>query len=319
VAVTVKKRLTLPGVFLTLGAQLCLSQGLLQPLDLAIQSELFSTEFVADGPGQLREAQLKSGLDLSLGEDLLALEVDYKFQGKADQAQPAALVSQQIAASLDSGALDKLLDIDLGLEALVRVREGGDSYQYQLTPGVTRAFSDLARLHLNYEYVLDKAAPLAPEQERRGYAMLLDGSARGGRLTWSGSYRNSSVFQERLLLTGSTQALKLKSRYQLADTFHLELSSALRHETHYGEVDPQLSSVKRYAAGFGWSPSARYALAFRLNTLDEEREQQRQEAFGSGSLSWFPRPDLEFTLDYGEQLVEGSAGWMVHTRFDLNG
>jgi hypothetical protein len=319
VAVTVKKLLMLPGVFLTLGAQLCLSQGLLQPLDFATPAQLFSTEFLADGPGQLREARLKSELDLSLGEDLLALEVDYKLQGKADQAQPAALVSQQIVASLDSGALEKLLDVDLGLEAQASFRESVDSYHYQLTPSVTRAFSDLARLQLNYQYVLDKAAPLAREQERRGYAMLLDGSARDGRLTWSGSYRNTSVFQERLLLTGSTQALELKSRYQLADTFHLELSSALRHQAHFGEVDPQLSSVKRYTAGFGWSPSARYALAFRLNNLDEQREQQRQEAFGSGSLSWFPRPDLEFTLDYGEQLVEGSAGWMVHTRFDLNG
>lgn len=317
--VTVKKILTLPGVFLTLGSQLCLSQSLLQPLDLAIQPELFSTEFVADGPGQLREAHLKSGLDLSLGEDLLALEVGYKLRGKAAQAQPAALVSQQIAASLDSGVLDELLDLDLGLEALASFREGGDSYHYQLTPGVTRSFSNLARLQLNYDYVLDKPARQALEQERRGYAMLLDGSARGGRLTWSGSYRNTSVFQERLLLTASTEALELKSRYQLADTFHLELSSALRHETRYGELDPQLSSVKRHAAGLGWSPSVRYALALRLNTLDEDRDQQRQEAFGSGSLSWLPRPGLEFTLDYGEQLIEGSAGWMLHTRFNLNG
>ena len=114
-----------------------------------------------------------------------------------------------------------------------------------------------------------RASPLSLEQERRGYAMMLDGTLHDGRLTWRGSYRRGD-------------------------------------------------SATRYGAALGWSPSARYILALKVDSLQQLQE-QRQEILGSGSISWFPRPDLELKLDYGDQLLQGASGWMLHTRFDLNG
>ena len=237
-------------------------QGLAVPVE--ISPELFATEFVAAGPEQgLKEARLKSALGLTLGERLLEVSLDYQLSGAAVQDHDTGVLSQQVKTRLNSELLDSVLGIDLDLDTHSSFREGGAVYQHRVRPGLSRSFSDLAILSVNYEYELARASPLSLEQERRGYAMMLDGALHDGRLTWRGSYRRGD-------------------------------------------------SATRYGAALGWSPSARYILALKVDSLQQLQE-QRQEILGSGSISWFPRPDLELKLDYGDQLLQGASGWMLHT------
>ena len=107
-----------------------------------------------------------------------------------------------------------------------------------------------------------------------------------------------------------------KSRYLVNPSLQVELSSAVKHETRGGATE--VSTQRRYGAAFDWKPTRTYSLGFRLSSLEKEGG-SRRETTGSGRVSWLPRPDLQFILDYGDQVVSGDAGWMLHTRFDLNG
>ena len=74
---------------------------------------------------------------------------------------------------------------------------------------------------------------------------------------------------------------------------------------------------KRYGAGIAWSPRENYSVAFRVNRLDESRSSDT-EFLRSGEISWTPRRNLEFSLNYGDQLVEGERGVMISTRLKLD-
>ena len=84
-----------------------------------------------------------------------------------------------------------------------------------------------------------------------------------------------------------------------------------------GGLENDFYNETRYGAGFAWSPSRYYSVAFKVNKLDESRDQQ-DEVFGSGTVSWFPQRNMEFTFSYGDHLVEGARGVMFSTRIDLN-
>ena len=71
-------------------------------------------------------------------------------------------------------------------------------------------------------------------------------------------------------------------------------------------------------AGLAWSPSQYYSLAVKLNRRSESRDDD-EYIFGSGVFSWYPNQDMEFTLSYGDRLVEGSPALMLGTRIDLDG
>lgn len=290
------------------------------PLEVSIEPRLLTPHLVAaaDKPGR---ARLESGLDLSLDNPLLALDMDYSMQSllRDAQARDAATtdgLSQQLKARLHSSAINRFLGVDAGITADSLVRDSGDIYRHRVSPGLTRSIAELARLRLNFDYQLDKPAPQKLEKQKRGYSMALDGSLGGGRLLWSGSYSSASTFEDSAVPERAVEALNLKSRYLVNPSLQVELSSAIKHETRGGATE--VSTLRRYGAAFDWKPTREYSLGFRLNSL-ENGEGSRRETTGSGRVSWLPRPDLQFTLDYGDQVVSGDAGWMLHTRFDLNG
>lgn len=321
----VKRKLKLQSTALlvaSLGWGACFAQDASLPLNFSVKPQLFDSEFVTsdEDESDVSEARLKSGLGLTLASDVLALDVDYEMQSvlKHSAAAPANHFSQQLKAALKSSALNDWFGLDAGLRAATLRRDGGDIYRYKVTPGVSRSLSGLARLSVNYDYMLDKAAAKKAPLEKRGYSMLLDGSLQGGRLSWSGRYRTSSIFKDRLVLTQAIEALDLKSRYLLRPAMHLELSSAIKHETRFRGAAQDLLIQKRYGAAIAWSPSQSYSLAFKIDSL-QKGQRNRRDTFGSGTFTWTPRPALELTLDYGQQLVDGSAGVILHTRFDISG
>jgi hypothetical protein len=197
-------------------------------------------------------------------------------------------------------------------------RDGGQIYRGKLSPGFSAALSRQARLSVNYDYVLDKPSRLSAARESRGYSLMLDGSLHNGRLAWSTQYSANSEYKDRLLLTRAIEGLALKSSYQLGATMQIEVSSAFRQELRVVGNGEALSAESRYDAALRWSPSEQYSLGFKLHSRDHS-DQQRWQTSGSGSLRWLPHPDLQFTLDYGDQLIDGSAGWMLHTRLDISG
>lgn len=289
-------------------------------LNLSIQPQPYNAELITSSLDGVKEARHKSGLGLTLASKLVEFDVDYRLQSivKVQAAAPESALSQQFRAQLRSQVLNELFGVDAGVRADTISREGGDIYRYQISPSVSRPLSDLAHLSVNYDYILNKPARQQLARERRGYSMVLDGSMQGGRLLWSSSYSNAAVFEDRLVLARATEALALKSRYRIGSSMHVELSSAFRHEKRIAGASEKVSTQRRYGATFAWSPSEQYLLAFKVNTLDEASRDQR-DTFGSGTLSWFPRPHLELTFDYGDQVADGASGWMVHTRLDLNG
>lgn len=321
-ASTLKNQLFFAWV-LSAASAACLGREPALPLNLSITPKLFDSEFVTSASEEIDEARLHSGLGLKLVSELLAVDVDYKLQSvlkettTANALTPNAL-NQQFNAVLKSTALNELFGFDAGIRADTVFRDGRNRYRTKVTPGISRSISDLARFSVNYDYELDKPASKRQPSEKRGYSMLLDGTARGGRLTWSGAYRNASIFEEKLVLTKAVEALDLKSRYLFGPALHVELSSAFRQETLFSGTGQSLLTRQRYGAAFAWSPSEAYSLALKVNSRNDSQS-DRRDTYGSGSISWSPRPDLELILDYGDQVAEDDRGWVLHTRFDING
>ncbi|MEP5765246.1 MAG: hypothetical protein ABJ308_11670 [Halieaceae bacterium] len=282
--------------------------------------KLLSLELKEDEQDNLQEARINSGLGLALQNDLLEFALDYQLQsrlqdhGRFDEN----VLSQQLGASLHSSALNELLGLDADIHAGSTIKAGGDAYQYRIAPAVSKSIADLARLSVAYEYSLDKASAAAEEQQKTGYSMGLNGSVRNGRLTWKGNYRSTDTYAARLDQVQSIELLEFESRYQLIPELSLEVSGANKDETLFDEgLANEIVTETRYGAGLAWSPSAHYSVAFKVNRLDETRHKQ-DEVFGSGAVSWFPQPNLEFKLSYGDHLVEGARGLMLSTRIDLN-
>ena len=158
---------------------------------------------------------------------------------------------------------------------------------------------------------------MAAEKEKRSYRLGIKGETQDGRLTWSGSYRATDLVQGPQTPVRTTELLDFKSRYVVASDIHLELSSAVKHEEVPGAAASSAYQESRYGAGIAWSPSGHYSLTLKLNRLDENRSQGEQY-FGSGKLSWIPQQDMEFSLAYGDQLIEGARGLMFNTKLMLD-
>jgi hypothetical protein len=288
-------------------------------LNLAIMPALFKSEFVTAESEEIKTAKLNSGLGVALAYGDVQVAVNYNLQGllKADQTMLGEdNLSQLLKASVRSKALDQALGVKANFSADSMVKSGGDIYRYRVTPGFSKSLADLAALNFKYEYQLNKPSAQAIEQEKRGYALGLKGSARQGRVNWSSAYTATSEYRDRVLLTKSTEVLGFKSSIVIVPQMKLELSSAIKQQTIFKGSTDDASIEKRYGAALAWSPSESYSLALKLNKLEQSR-QEREEYFGSGSVSWFPKPNLEFSLDYGDQLVEGARGLMITTRLDL--
>ena len=276
-----------------------------------------SVEVKDDGQEELQEAKFNSGLGMQLRSSVLQFDVDYKLQSHLQDSSDDAQVSQQLGASLYSQALNEVLGLDADIKAGSTIRHGGDAYVYSITPGISKSLADLGRFSLQYQYLLDKAGAESAEKEKTGLQLGLDGSAQEGRLTWKGNYRTTDVYGGVEQLQ-STELLEFESSYQLVPALQLQVSGQSKDETRFdGGIVNELYNETRYGAGFAWSPSQHYSLAFKVNKLDESRARS-DEVFGSGTFSWFPNRDMEFTFSYGDHLVEGARGVMFSTKIDLN-
>tara|TARA_R110002110_G_C13470513_1_gene720836 strand:- start:77433 stop:78395 length:963 start_codon:yes stop_codon:yes gene_type:complete len=297
-----------------------MGQGLGIPLSVAITPNLFDSELTVSESDRLTEARLKSGLGLSLKNTAFEFDADYLLQSRmhANSAASDNPLSQHFNASLQSSALNRWLGIDLGVKANTLLKAGGDSYRSRLTPGFSTSLIGLATLRVNYEVELDRPLARQIETRKEGYSMSLEGALQQGRLSWSGTYRNFDLSDADVAVAQSTEVFAFKSRYRFNEAMHIELSSTLRYDTHTTHSSADSYTDRLLGTSVSFAPSTEYAVAIKIKSHDQP-ELQRQERFGSGSISWFPRRGLELTFDYGDQLIEGDAGWMVHTRLDFNG
>ncbi|MEM0953048.1 MAG: hypothetical protein AAGI24_02805 [Pseudomonadota bacterium] len=285
---------------------------------LNITPNLFSVDVREDEHDELQEARFNTGLGLELRNSLLQVALDYRVESQLRDESTQAQVSQQLGASMYSAALNDLLGLNADIRAGSVIREAGDAYEYSIRPGISKSLADLAELSLQYEYLLDQPSAEAEAQERMGYRMGLSGESRSGLLSWQGGYRSTDTFGG-LEQLQSVELLEFATSLQLAPELELQLSGRSRDEVRFeGGLENALYTETRYGAGLAWAPSRFYSLAFKVNKLDESRLQQQDALFGSGSLSWFPQRNMEFTLSYGDQMVEGSRGLMLSTRIDLD-
>jgi hypothetical protein len=277
-----------------------------------------NVEVKKDEQNELKEARFDSGLGLKLRGELLQFAVDYKIQMQVKDEVGSAAIFQKVGASFHSSALNRLLGLSADIRAGGAIKQGGDAYVYSITPGFSKSFSDLATLSVQYNYLLDQANAKAMEKEKTGYRMGLSGKAQGGRLTWKGNYGSMDVFGGAWQLQ-STELLEFESRYQLAPELRFELSGRSKDETVFdGGLEHDIFNETRYGAGLAWSLSQYYSVAFKVNKSSESRK-DHEAVFGSGILSWFPNREIEFTLSYGDRLVDGARALMLGTKVDLSG
>lgn len=271
-----------------------------------------------DANTQVREARFNSGLGLDFNSKLLRVSFNYKLQAKARDKADNATLSQRFGASLRSDTLNRLFGLKADLRADGTVKQGGGGFSYSVASGLSKDISNLAKLNLQYKYLLDQASAKATQKQKTIYRMGLSGKARDGRLTWKGRYGTTDVFGGAMQLQ-STELLEFESRYQLAPELRFELSGRDRHETKYhAGLEHGLVNETRFGAGLAWSPSQYYSVGLKLNRRSESRLDDA-DFFGSGVISWFPNEDMEFNLSYGDRLIEGSPALMLDTRIDLSG
>lgn len=299
----------LPGILLLSGTQLCTASG----LNLAIKPGMFTQE-ASHAPG----TPLKSGLGLAVKHELLNVNLDYDFQLKVDEQGLATgeNTSQRLGASVRSSLLDRMFGVKSHIKTDSVLRAGGDVYNHKISPGFSRPLLNLATLDVGYQYLLNKASVEAVEKQQQSYSLGLKGSLGDGHLNWSGAYNSSDTFEDRALLTQSTETFRFRTDYRLAPGMKLLLTSAHKQETRFKGSGDNILAESRYGAGLSWTPSGRYALDLKvdrqqLSTTGEDN------LLRSGTLSWFPRHDLALALNYGDQLIEGGRGVMFTTRLDL--
>jgi hypothetical protein len=266
----------------------------------------------------LQEARFNTGLGFKLRSELLQFAVDYKVQVQLKDKMDDADLSQRVGARFYSSALNRILGLEADVRAGSTIKQGGDAYVYSITPGLTKSFSDLATLSVQYQYMLNQANAKAMEKEKTGYRMGLSGKARGGRLTWKGHYGSTDVSGGAWQLQ-STELLEFESRYQLGPELRFEFSGRSKNETMFDQgLEHDFFNETRYGAGLAWSPSQYYSVAFKVNKLSESSK-DNEDIFGSGILSWFPNREMEFTISYGDHPVGGARAFMLGTKINLSG
>jgi hypothetical protein len=289
-------------------------------LDLSLKPGLIGPAKPATLHTETPAKRLQSGLGLALQNRLIKLAVDYNVHGLLSEQGTVKedSMSQQVAASIRSALLNRILGLHTGVKLDSQVQSGGDKYQHRISPSVSRSLFDVARLEIKYQYLLNKASAQAVEKQQRGYTLGLNGVLHDGRLTWSGTYTAADTYTDQSLPTRSTEQLKLKSTYRFIPGLQLELSSDIKYQavaTAKGGDNNDFAQ-RRYGAGLTWSPSEHYSLAFKVKRQEQSRTGE-QALLRSGSLSWLPRSDISISLNYGDQLVEGSPGVVFSTKLPL--
>ena len=282
-------------------------------VDMSIDPGLFQAEKPPEN------GQLSSGLDMSLRNQLMALDLGYDFEVKMDDEQTATddNTYQKLGATLRSKPLDRLLGVNTRVQANSLFTTATGGYNHRLVPGFSRRVLDLATLDVNYQYQLNRPNTDAVLQEKQGYSFGLKGSLQGGRLKWSGKYSIDDTYRDSSLLTQSSETYRFQSDYELLPQMQLQLSSALTNKTEFRNANELNFLQTQYGAGLKWMPSEQYSLDFKVNQTGLSHTGE-ETLLRSGTVSWFPRQDMSLSLNYGDQLVEGAPGVLFNTRFLLD-
>jgi hypothetical protein len=310
---------------LTLGSVLVLFAGIVQASDsdLLINYDLkprfLESAFSPSETNQLDKAEFNTGLGLALGNRLLDFSADYSFQGslKRDGETDQGQLSQSLKASIRSIVLNDWLAVDAVVDADTAFMDGGDVYHYKITPSFSRPIYDLADLSVQYNYLLAKPSSAGLVKETKGYALDLNGAMANGRLIWQGTYSDSSVFKGEAVLAESTEKIDFSSSYRLIKDLYLDISSTIKNRMMPGRAEDSSFSEKHYGAGISWSLLDKYSFALNVNKTDKSRP-GRDQYYG-GAVTWTPKKDFELSLDYGNQLEDGTRGLVFSTKVDLEG
>ncbi len=257
------------------------------------------------------------GLGIVVKDPLLNVALNYRLQTQFDDAgfSHKEQEAQHIGAALSSRQLDRLLGFRTHVRANSLLREGGDIYLHSISPGLSRPLANLATLDLSYQYSLNKPLEEAVEQEEWAYTLGLRGSLDNGRLNWSGAWRSADA-QVGQPLSRSLESFNFRSDYRIMPEVKLEISSVIQQSTNTRAHSEVSHDETHYGAGVSWEPSEQYSMRFAVNHLT--RSQTGEEfLLRSGSFNWHPIQELTFTLNYGDQLVEGAPGVLLTTELDL--
>lgn len=289
----------------------------------SLEPRFFNTRFTPSDKHQLTEASMDSGLGLTLQNEMVNVSIDYNLQGRlfnaADMEQ--SNLSQMLTASMRSTPLNNLLAVNAAINSTSRIDEGGDIFRYDFVPRFSKPLQDLARLDVSYTYILDKNVRANFAFEIQSYSLGLNGDLADGRLTWNSGYSETS--QNNLLDSfqhENTEVIDFRSRYRLVEYMHLEVSGTITDRKLFSAMESPAFSEKLIGAGIAWSPSGQYSLSLRLNKSDriDANRFDQQDYFTSGNVTWLPSNKLEFSLGYGDQLLEGARGMLLTSTIDLD-
>ncbi len=346
--------LTLPAVLLAHCVYASPDRGSNSSISYALTPTLLGAKVIPTKKNGLKEVRMHSGVGVSLSNPLLNVSVDYKLRGSMKNTARSD-VAQVLSTALRSGYLNSLFGMNASIKAVTTIKSGGNGFRYQLSPSIHKNLSNLARLDLKYSYILDKPSPVTSARETRDYSVGvrgkfndglawhskysikqtltegrnqapngrrtkdytidLNGRLDEGRLTWRSTYKAS----DSLNTSGgpdekaSQESVDLKTRYQINRDLLIELTSAVKHR-ELAQADRSFSKTL-LGAGLSWSPLAEYSLALKVNKVSQT---QQIDYLRSGTLVWHPERHLAFSLGYGDQLVEGTRGFMLSTKVDLD-
>jgi len=297
-----------PGLYLA--ASVCAASA----LDLSIHPGVFGAQ-----EPDTRVSQLTSGIDLALRNRLLDVKMGYDFRVDVDNAFRATddNTAQHLGATLHSNVLDSVLGVKTRVQANSVFHTAAGAYNHRLSPGFVRRLADLALLDVNYQYHLVKPSADAVAQEHLGYSVALRGSLQGGRLNWSGDYSAADTYRESAVHIQTRETFRFQSSYRLLPQMRLQLTSALTEMTRFHAARDVTFLQTQYGAGLQWTPSADYSLNVNVNQTGFSHTGEEM-LLRTGTLSWFPHEDMALSLNYGDQLVEGTPGILLNTRLVLD-
>ncbi len=285
----------------------------------ALQTKSLDTEVVGTEKDELAKAEFNSGLGLAMSNSLIDINVDYLFKGQVEDAGESDKgdLSQALTASMRSGVLNELLAVDAKIQADSLIDVAGDAYHYAITPGFSRSVYDLFDVDMAYNYRLVKPSDINLLEETKGYSVGLNGSMDAGRLIWQGKYSDSDMFREQALDVETTRLFDFTSSYRLIEDLSLELKGLIKNLTQFENGSNQTENEKHFGAGFLWAPSEKYTFSLNVNRVNKSAD-GNQDVFGGGKFTWSPKPDLDVSLGYGDDLQDGTRGVMFSTKLDLD-
>lgn len=284
-----------------------------------LQAKSLNTEVVATEQDELAKARFNSGLGLAMSNPLFDINMDYLFKGQVEDAGASDVgdLSQALSASMRSGLLNELLAVDAKIQADSLMDVAGGAYHYTITPAFSRSVYKLFEMDMAYSYRLVKLSDVNLLEETKGYSIGLNGSMGQGRWLWQGKYSDSAMLRDQALDVETTRLFDFTFSYRLIEDLSLELKGLIKNLTQFENGSNQTEDEKHLGAGFLWAPSEKYSFSLNVNQVNKSAD-GNQDIFGGGKFTWSPKPDLDLSLGYGDDLQDGTRGVMFSTKLDLD-